>query len=183
MRGDHHDNKINRWRRFLTAAAAAVSAVGIVLVPAATAPMANAACEYWVMGPTVFAFYLDGTGLNFDTYGWPGKSITALPSGAPAYAQMWTQPKSGGAVASNINGRTITISANWTEGPVKGTTSTFTGQIADDGTVKGTSTNTPGGNTWTSDPPRSCPAAIPSQPHRRRAARTAAGCRRIKNAR
>lgn len=142
--------KSNRTR-LLAAVAAMASAVGILLVPAQMLPVANAACDDWVLGPTTFAFQLDGTGLDFDTYGWSGKSITALPSGAPAYAQMWTDPKSQGPVTGNINGRTITISANWTEGAAAGTTSTFTGQIADDGTVRGTSTGTPGGNTWTSD--------------------------------
>jgi len=150
------------------AAGSAVSAIGLfilpVQMPVQMIPVAQAACEDWVLGPTVFAFTLDQNGLDFDTYGWSGKSVTALPSGAPAYATMWTDPKSVGPVTGNINGRTINMAVNWTEGAAKGTTSTFTGQIADDGTVKGTATGTPGGNTWTSDPtaklPR-CNAAAP----------------------
>jgi len=126
-----------RSSRFFTVAATAVGVLGISLIPAPTLPVAHAACDDWTLGPTTLAIKQDG-GPDVDIYGWSGKQITALPSGKPAYGILWTDGgKTTGSVAGNITGKTVTVNANWNDGPGKGTTSTFVGDIGDDGIVRG----------------------------------------------
>lgn len=107
-------NKFTRGGSGLFAAAAtAVSAIGMSVVPVSTLPVAQAACDDWVLGPTTLALLQDAPGTDIDIYGWSGKQITALPSGKPAYAIMWTPgTKTTGTVAGNITGKTVTVNVN-----------------------------------------------------------------------
>jgi hypothetical protein len=122
------------------AAATAVSAVGISLMPVSMLPVAHAACEDWILGPTVWEFAFDN-GALIETYGWSGKTMTKTPGGKPAFAE-WFPPGGGdkteGPATGSINGRAITVTANWVTGPGAGGPDTFSGTIDDNGVASGT---------------------------------------------
>ena len=73
----------------LFAAATAAGAAALFAIPSTTAPLAHAACQNWGLGPANLILHQDN-GIEVDVYGWTGKAITNLPSGAPAYAQYWS---------------------------------------------------------------------------------------------
>jgi hypothetical protein len=78
--------------------------------------------------------------------------MTTTPSGKPAFAQ-YTSPQGWtyGPTTGNINGRNITFTANWNDGPGAGGSNTYTGVIHDDGTASGTTVNSAGVvNSWRS---------------------------------
>lgn len=123
------------------AAATVASAVAIFTVPVTTAPVAHAACKDWVLGPANLILNQDN-GIEVDIYGWTGKAITNLPSGAPAYAQYWSNgTKTKGSATGNINGNVVEMNLNWNDGPGAGLSNYYYATIADDGTVFGTTTN------------------------------------------
>jgi hypothetical protein len=121
------------------AAATAVSAVGFSLASASMLPVAQAACEDWILGPTVWEIVLDN-GAQIETYGWSGKSMTKTPGGKPAFAE-WFLPGGGGKTegpsSGSINGRAITFTANWVSGLNPGGPDTFNGTIDDNGVASG----------------------------------------------
>lgn len=125
---------VRRGSGICAAAATAVSAVGISLVNLPVLPVAQAACDDWVLGPTVWEIVLDN-GAQIETYGWSGKSMTKT-----AFAQ-WFPPGGGGKTegpsTGSINGRAITFTANWTSGLNPGGPDTFNGTIDDNGVASG----------------------------------------------
>jgi hypothetical protein len=121
------------------AAATAVSAVGLSLASVSTLPVAHAACEDWILGPTVWEIALDN-GALIETYGWSGKSMTKTPGGKPAFAEWFPPgggPKTEGPSTGSINGRAITFTPNWTSGAHPGGPDTFNGTIDDNGVASG----------------------------------------------
>lgn len=146
------------------AAAAVVGALGISLITLPVLPVANAACDDWVLGPANLILHQDN-GIEVDVYGWSGKSITALPSGAPPYAQYWSNGvKTKGSVSGHINGNVVEINANWSDGPGAGLSNYYSATIADDGTVFGTTTNSQNAqNGFTSETKAKCNTA-PAKP-------------------
>jgi hypothetical protein len=141
---------------------AAATAVGIFTLPNPMLPIAHAACEDWVLGPTVWEVALDN-GILVETYGWSGKAMTTTPGGKAAFSEYF--PPGGGAKtegpsSGNINGRAINFSANWATGPGAGGSNTFTGNIGDDGTATGSTRNAQGvTNNWTSTDKVKCNTA------------------------
>lgn len=123
------------------AAATVTGAVALFTTPITTAPLAHAACKDWVLGPANLILHQDN-GIEVDVYGWTGKAITNLPSGAPAYAQYWSNgTKTKGSATGSINGDVVEMNLNWSEGPGAGLSNYYYATIADDGTVFGTTTN------------------------------------------
>jgi hypothetical protein len=151
----------HRRSRLCTAVATATSAIGIVILPVPTAPVANAACEDWIAGPTAYGF-TQNNGFVGDLFGWSGKSLTATPGGRPAYAWIFPQgggPKSEGAATGNINGRAINFTINWQTGPQAGKVGNYTGTIDDNGIASGTAHGIP----WRAHDALKCGAA-PANP-------------------
>ena len=121
------------------AAATAMSAVGISLASASMLPVAHAACEDWILGPTVWEIALDN-GVLIETYGWSGKSMTTTPGGKPAFAEWFPAgggDKTEGPSSGSINRRAINFTANWVTGPGAGGPDTFNGKIDDNGVASG----------------------------------------------
>lgn len=147
------------------AAAAAAAVLGISTVSGPALPVAHAACQDWVLGPANLILHQDN-GIEVDVYGWTGKAITNLPSGAPAYAQYWSNgTKTKGSVTGNINGNVVEINANWSEGPGAGLSNYYSATIADDGTVFGTTTNSQNvRNGFTSETKAKCNTAPANNP-------------------
>ncbi|PEG35316.1 hypothetical protein CQY20_22375 [Mycolicibacterium agri] len=143
----------------------AIVATSVVWMPVTVAPVASAACNDWVLGPANLILHQDN-GIEVDIYGWTGKSITALPSGKPAYAQYWSNNvKTTGSVSGHINGNVVEINANWGEGPGAGLSNYYRATIADDGTVFGTTTNSQNvSNGFTSETKAKCNTAPAEQP-------------------
>ena len=128
-----------RGSSICAAAATTVSAVGFSLASASMLPAAHAACEDWILGPTVWEIVLDN-GAQIETYGWSGKSMTTTPGGKPAFAEWFPAGGGGkteGPSTGSINGRAITFTANWTSGQNPGGPDTFNGTIDDNGVASG----------------------------------------------
>ena len=145
-------------------AAAAMS--GAVTIPMYSAPIAHAACQDWVLGPANLILHQDN-GIEVDIYGWTGKAITNLPSGAPAYAQYWSNgTKTKGSATGNLNGNVVEMNLTWNDGPGAGLSNYYYATIADDGTVFGTTTNSQNAqNGFSSETKAKCnDGAAPAKP-------------------
>jgi hypothetical protein len=130
------------------AGAAALSATVLLTV----APHAHAAPCDWSL-PAHLTFIQDN---NIQV------QLTAYDDklyGEGQYAHVgtndWTVGYAKGGIAPNGHG--IVMSVNWTDGPGKGLYNNYFGQIAEDGSMSGTTTNSQGAtNGWTSQQPAIC---------------------------
>lgn len=128
---------VNRSQLF--AAATAISAMGFLVFPATAqakpmVPLAPACNKY------EFAGLLELKADNGVTVQVPTSGTTVGP-GKAMYAIFGRTEATFGNVYGGINGRNINFTAHWDAGLGAGLTSTYTGQIDDDGFARGTTKN------------------------------------------
>lgn len=154
------------------AAATAISAVGLLSVPVPAqaypiVPLAPACAKYEFYQGRLDMWQDNGILATVQGYG-TNVGNTAQYNIPNQTAPTYGTPSGGIIGAGNV----IAINVNWTQGPGAGSSSTYTGQIDDNGVATGTTTGQSGpakwstrGNTFKCIPPAApAPAPPPEQP-------------------